>query len=254
MSSHMRIGVACLAAAMFGVPMVDPATTASASASPSPSLPSMHSGISAPLVVPAPAIATSTFQLSIDRNAYTATLPTSSVATYVLPSGSSTLVPTETTTSGSALTLKLSQQAPISASGANPSLPQIEVDSSTTYQEIEGFGGAMTDSSSYVINTSPDKAAILSDLFGSSGAGLNIVRVPLGASDMTRGSNLLGNHMGFETYDDTSGDTSLAHFSIAHDATNTIPVLQAAKKLDSGLKLIATPWSAPGWMKIRASS
>jgi hypothetical protein len=146
--------------------------------------------VRAPQVAPVPATAMSTFQLSINRKDYPATLPVSSVATYVLAPGSSTLAPTEATTSGSALALKLSQPAAISPSAANPSLPQIAVDPSTTYQEIAGFGGAIT-------------------------------------------------------------DTSLAHFSIAHEAANTIPLLQAVKKkLNPGLKLIARPWSAPGWRKI----
>jgi glucosylceramidase len=54
----------------------------------------------------------------------------------------------------------------------------------------------------------------------------------------------------FQTYDDTAGDRKLTHFSIAHDRTNTIPVLRSVHALDPAMRILATPWSAPGWMKI----
>ena len=196
--------------------------------------------------------ARSTFQMTIGGQSFTAALPTSSVGTYVLPAGSSTLTPTLTTTKKGKLSLKLAQQSTIASSTTNAALPQITVDPSSPHQVISGFGGAMTDSSAYLINNSPQKNTIVNALYGTSGANFNLTRVPLGASDMTQGSTapIVGTHIGFQTYDDTAGDTSLSHFSMAHDQTNVIPVLQAAKAINAGAGIIATPWSAPGWMKI----
>ena len=118
----------------------------------------------------------------------------------------------------------------------------------------------MTDSSAYLINHSPKKSAILSTLFGTSGADFNMVRLPLGASDFIANPSpgCKSNRANcFETYDDTPRDTALSpvtksdpHFTIAHDTTNVIPVLKSAKALNSHFKIIALPWSAPGWMKI----
>jgi O-glycosyl hydrolase len=79
-------------------------------------------------------------------------------------------------------------------------------------------------------------------LFGSSGARFNVIRVPMGATDLISSP--------YQSYDDsTSADPTLSKFSVAHDTQNIIPLLQQARQLQPGLKLLATPWSAPAWMK-----
>jgi glucosylceramidase len=213
-----------------------------------------------------------TFQVNYGGQAFTTSLPSSSVATFKWTPGSSTVNSWDTTSKGMKLRLKLAQQPAVQFGTPSSSLPSIIIDPSTSYQSIDGFGGAMTDSSAYLINNSPQKDAILSTLFGSSGANFNLVRLPLGASDFISNpkpkcstgspkcyapspkcdsSTATPNTANcFQTYDDTPGDTSLSHFSIAHDTTNIIPVLQAANTLNPKFEIIAAPWSAPGWMKI----
>jgi glucosylceramidase len=44
-------------------------------------------------------------------------------------------------------------------------------------------------------------------------------------------------------------DPDLAHFSIEHDQAYIIPAIQDAFKINPSLKLIASPWSPPAWMK-----
>ncbi len=44
-------------------------------------------------------------------------------------------------------------------------------------------------------------------------------------------------------------DFALRHFSIAHDQTQILPLLRRAKQLNPALKVMATPWSPPAWMK-----
>ena len=44
-------------------------------------------------------------------------------------------------------------------------------------------------------------------------------------------------------------DPTLANFSISHDLAYIIPDLKEALQLNPGLKLMANPWSPPGWMK-----
>lgn len=147
------------------------------------------------------------------------------------------------TTSAGTLAQQLAEQAPVSFTNQTSQTPQIAVNASTTYQTIQGFGGAMTDSSAYLIDHSPQRTQIMNDLFGSSGAGFSFVRLPMGASDLS-----LSNY----SYDDMPAgqtDPTLAHFSVAHDTAYIIPVLQQAKSLNPALKLDATPWSAPAWMK-----
>jgi glucosylceramidase len=225
----------------------------------------------------------STFQVTVDGRSFSASLPTSSVATYTWTPGSSTVDSWETTTSGTELADKLTQQPALSFGTSKPPLPTITVDPSTISQTIEGFGGAMTDSSAYLINHSPKKSEILSALFGGSGADFNMARLPLGASDFIANpkptcsqdspkcyapspkcdsSKATPTADCFQTYDNTPNDTLLfdkpesnvskpdPNFSIAHDMSNIVPVLKTAKALNSNFEVIALPWSAPGWMKI----
>jgi glucosylceramidase len=149
-----------------------------------------------------------------------------------------------TTTSGSSLATKLQQQSDVSFGAPTGTSPTITVDTGTTYQTMTGFGAAMTDSAAYLIDNSPQRDAIMNDLFGSGGIDLNTVRLPMGASDISRSDY---------SYDDMPAgqtDPTLANFSVSHDTAYIIPVLQQAKQLSGNLNIIGTPWSAPGWMKI----
>lgn len=148
-----------------------------------------------------------------------------------------------TTTSGSALSKRLSLE-PSKAFGPESSTSTvIDVNDAVTYQTLDGFGGALTDSSAWLIFNSPQRTAIMNDLFNvGSGAGYSMVRVPMGSSDFAR------SHY---TYDNTCCD--LNDFSVAHDAAYIIPILQQARQINPELKLMAVPWSAPAWMKFNNS-
>lgn len=41
----------------------------------------------------------------------------------------------------------------------------------------------------------------------------------------------------------------MSDFSVAHDQSYIIPIIQQAKALNPQMKLMANPWSPPGWMK-----
>ncbi len=136
---------------------------------------------------------------------------------------------------------KLTQQAPVTfGSGGSGSV--ITVNPNNTFQTIVGFGGSMTDAASYDIFNSPSRDTIMNNLFGSSGngIGLSFLRQPVGTADFSRA---------FYSLDDGSSDPSLSRFSIAKDQAYIIPLLQQAKSLNPQLTFMATPWSAPGWMK-----
>ena len=125
----------------------------------------------------------------------------------------------------------------------------VDVNEGVTYQTIDGFGAAFTDSSAWLVASrmsAAQRGALMQRLFGSgaSDIGLSMLRQPMGASDFTVG--------GLDyTYDDTCCDVS--DFSIGHDAPSIIPVLQQARALNPSLKIIGTPWSAPAWMKSNGS-
>ena len=74
--------------------------------------------------------------------------------------------------------------------------------------------------------------------------GLSMVRLHIGVSDFSR-SYQPGNL----TYADTPGDWALTQFSTAHDDAYILPVLRRARQLNPALKIVASPWTPPLWLK-----
>ncbi|GHG73153.1 RICIN domain-containing protein [Comamonas sp. JC664] len=148
-----------------------------------------------------------------------------------------------TTTSGSALVKRLNPEPSPTFGPDSGNATAIDVNPAQTFQTLDGFGGALTDASAWLIFNSPHRNAIMNDLFSvSGGAGHSMLRLPMGSSDFAR------NHY---TYDDTCCD--LNDFSVAHDTPYIIPLLQQARQLNPELKIMAVPWSAPAWMKFNNS-
>ncbi|KAI1301596.1 Lysosomal acid glucosylceramidase [Halotydeus destructor] len=121
---------------------------------------------------------------------------------------------------------------------------KLEIDSTRTYQEIIGFGGAFTDAAGININslTSDLSAKIIENYYSDNGLEYTVGRVPIGGTDFsTRAYSL----------DDVEGDFQLANFSLAkEDYEFKLPLIKMAKlKSSQGIKLFASAWSAPAWMK-----
>ncbi len=149
----------------------------------------------------------------------------------------------------------LAEQADINftASTADAGTSTIVVDSTQQYQTIEGFGAAFTDSAAYLLNEVAPKsgglASTMNDLFTrtGNGIGLSFMRIPMGASDIARSV------YSFDDQPVGSTDLNLTGFSISHDEVDILPIIQSAKTLNPQMKLMANPWSPPGWMKDPAS-
>ena len=131
------------------------------------------------------------------------------------------------------------------------SVATITVDERRAYQEMIGFGAALTDASAWLIQhrlAPAQRDSLLRDLFGPDpGAGFSFVRIDMGASDFA---------LHQYSYDDVpigQRDSTLAHFSIAPDTAETIPLLRRALAINPQLKVLASPWSAPAWMKTSRS-
>lgn len=135
---------------------------------------------------------------------------------------------------------------------ARDSAVVLDVDRGARHQAMVGFGAAMTDASAWLLHerlTPPQRSALLQELFGRSGDGiaLGMLRLTIGASDFSRAHETLadlppGAPAG-------ARDDSLVHFSIARDRDALIPVVRAALAVNPSLTIMATPWSAPAWMK-----
>lgn len=128
----------------------------------------------------------------------------------------------------------------------------VNVNPNTTYQTIDGFGAALTDSSAWLIQNkmnATQRNNFMNQIFSpTNGIGMSYLRIPMGASDFTAS--------GHYTYNDlpiNQTDIPQDNFSIAHDQQYIIPQLQQAKALNPDLSIMASPWSAPAWMKSNKS-
>jgi glucosylceramidase len=126
----------------------------------------------------------------------------------------------------------------------------VTVNTTDKKQNYYGCGLAMTHSSAYLLmNLDKElRTEILQELFGANGARLSIVRIPIGASDYVETDE-------FFTCDDidissdaNATDMNLEHFSIKNDS-NIIAVMKEIYEINSEILVMATPWSAPAWMK-----
>jgi glucosylceramidase len=142
--------------------------------------------------------------------------------------------------------LKMSDAGSVAfrAGGDRSGALTVTVDPSRTYQRMDGFGASITDSSASVLYRldKPTRDATMADLFKTDG--LSFLRQPMGASDFVDGPHY--------TYDDVppgQTDYGLRRFSIAHDEQQILPLLRQALALNPRLKVMATPWSPPAWMK-----
>ncbi len=131
---------------------------------------------------------------------------------------------------------------------ARASLPlNIDVDSSKRYQEIVGFGANITDASAWLIQnrmSAQQRSALMEDLFGKApGIGLSFTRLTIGASDFSRRHYTLDDVPAGQT------DYPLAGFSIDPMRADVLPVLKSAMAINPKLQVMASPWSAPAWMK-----
>lgn len=150
------------------------------------------------------------------------------------------------------LSQKLEPQPPLTFSGTgSEAVVSFAVNPSVTYQQIDGFGASFTDSSAWLIQTRLTPAQrdeTMRLLFDPvSGIGLSFVRQPMGASDFAL------SHYSYDDMPAGETDPTLARFSIAHDEAYILPVLRQARALNPSLKIMASPWSPPGWMKTTGS-
>lgn len=128
----------------------------------------------------------------------------------------------------------------------NQNLPTIFVDDSKAFQTMDGFGYTLTSGSASLINQLSKKKQLLKELFGhdENSIGVNYLRVSVGASD-------LSDH----TYSySESKDLSLKNFSLKEDEKYLIPLLKEIIKINPKIKILASPWSPPTWMKTNNNS
>ena len=122
--------------------------------------------------------------------------------------------------------------------------PTVMIDPNKTFQTIEGFGGAFTDAAAVTFGKLPEKSQeqFLKACFDPvEGNAYTLCRTTIHSCDYSDE---------MYTYDDVAGDSGLKHFTIAHDEKCRIPLIKRALAVAKGnLKIFASPWSPPAWMK-----
>ena len=121
--------------------------------------------------------------------------------------------------------------------------PTIKIDLNKTFQKIAGFGGSFTEASAYVLQqlSTAKREEVLNAYFSSDGAAYSLTRTHMNSCDFS-----LGNY----AYANNPGDTELETFSIAEDEDDLIPLIKDALSVQGAdFKIIASPWTAPPWMK-----
>lgn len=122
----------------------------------------------------------------------------------------------------------------------------VTLDESATYQTMEGFGGAITESAAWLIRnkmSTAQRTNLLHELFSTNGIGLSCLRIPIGASDFRLADYTLDDVAAGQT------DYALASFSTARDQNWKIPLLREIRAITTNVTLFAAPWSPPAWMK-----
>lgn len=119
---------------------------------------------------------------------------------------------------------------------------RVEIRSADTFQDWEGFGGAVSELGAQALERLPPRLRqrFFAAVFGARGAGFSWIRLPVGASDFA---------LGAYSFSETAEDYGMARFSIERDRRCIIPYIRAAQAMNPNLRIHASPWSPPGWMK-----
>ncbi|MGE5621065.1 MAG: glycoside hydrolase family 30 protein [archaeon] len=140
-----------------------------------------------------------------------------------------------------------SEQKSITPSSSTGGLDMIAVNPEKTYQEMDGFGFALTGGSAlHIFNMTPaERTKLLTELFSTKdkNIGISYLRISIGASDLDARPF---------SYDDLSSgqtDVDMQKFTMAEDEKCLIPVLKEILAINPDIRILASPWSAPSWMK-----
>ncbi|MEO5681378.1 MAG: glycoside hydrolase family 30 beta sandwich domain-containing protein [Chitinophagaceae bacterium] len=141
----------------------------------------------------------------------------------------------------------------ISFSAKSHSQAVIAIDEAARFQSIDGFGFALTGGSAqHIIRMgAAARAGLLKELFGNDDGsgkphpsiGISYLRLSIGASDL--------NEFVFSYNDLPAGqtDTAMLKFDLGPDKKDVVPVMKEILAINPPIKILASPWSPPAWMK-----
>lgn len=142
--------------------------------------------------------------------------------------------------------LQSSWTVPVCTAPAQPAV-MITLQPWRRYQRIIGFGAALTGASAWLIERTQntvERQRLLTTLFAPppAGIGLSLLRVPIGSTDLSRRRYSLAPTA-------PAVAASAPRIDLTPITDTTLPVLKQVLSINPHLKIIASPWSAPAWMK-----
>ena len=128
------------------------------------------------------------------------------------------------------------------ASGSNMSPSTITLSDDTKYQAMDGFGAAITGSTCYNLlkMTQANRTKFLKQTFSETdGLGYSYIRMSIGCSDFSLSEYTCCDKQGISNFALTAEETDYI-----------IPVLKEILAINPNIRIMATPWTAPKWMKV----
>lgn len=135
----------------------------------------------------------------------------------------------------------LTEQSAELKSGSSMAQTNIRLNPNEQYQEIDGFGAAITGSTCYNLMqmSAADRAKFLTETFSPSKYGFSYVRISIGCSDFSLSEFTCCDKEGIENFALQSEDKEYV-----------IPILKEILAINPQLKIMGTPWTCPRWMKV----
>ncbi len=150
----------------------------------------------------------------------------------------------------------LFQKQPSPILSGEENLPEILIDRETNYQTMDGFGFTLSQGSAVHLLQMSEAARknLLNELFGKGEGqiGISYLRVSVAASDLNEtpfSYNDLPDTLATGQIDTTAKDLELLNFDLGPDRNDVIPILKEILAINPDIKLMASPWSPPAWMK-----
>lgn len=189
------------------------------------------------------------------RGAVLATALAMGAATVLAPSASADPITVDVWLSTADSTSTIAQQSSITLGTVGDGSVNVRVDDRLEYQTVDGVGASFTDSSAYLLtqlkNDDPTAYAnLMEEVFDpDDGLGMTMWRIPMGASDFTQATT----HWTNNDVQGPPGDPTAFFGLTSRDTTYIIPIVLDALDINPDLQIIASPWSAPAWMKTNSS-
>ncbi len=112
-----------------------------------------------------------------------------------------------------------------------------------TFQTIDGFGGAMTDTAAWLLSglSKEIRKELMEYFFGKDGLDMKFIRVNLDSCDYSL--------MEYQAVEDPIADPELHTFSLKRDKEFILPMLKEALDEGFNISVLLSPWSPPACWK-----